>query len=86
MLQNTVTWSAYIVHILFFRIRLWTGAQLNVDTHKKLINEIKKDGLNHCKYIRYTSNGEPLIHKILLRWCNIQIKLFLQYQLTLHEW
>ena len=50
-------------HPVFSGSDLWTGAQLNVDTHKKLINEIKKDGLDHCKYIRYTSNGEPLIHK-----------------------
>ena len=29
-------------HPVFSGSDLWTGAQLNVDTHKKLINEIKK--------------------------------------------
>ena len=50
-------------HPVFSESDLWTGAQLKVETHKKLIDEIKRDGLDHCNYIRYTSNGEPLIHK-----------------------
>ena len=50
-------------HPVFAESEIWSGAQLEIKVHNKLIDEIKKDGLEHCKYIRYTSNGEPLIHK-----------------------
>jgi len=53
-------------HPVFQGSDLWSGAQLDFNLHKKLIDEIKQDGLGHCNYIRYTSNGEPLIHKKFL--------------------
>jgi len=39
---------------------------IDVGLHKKLIDEIVKDGQNICNYIRYTANGEPLIHPRLI--------------------
>lgn len=50
-------------HPTFVRSEHFNGSQLKKSIHKKLIDEIKKDGLEFCQYLRYTSNGEPLIHK-----------------------
>lgn len=35
---------------------------LESELNRKLVDEVREDGAGHCKYIRYTSNGEPLLH------------------------
>lgn len=35
---------------------------LALDLHRKLVDEIAEFGLPHCRYIRYTGEGEPLLH------------------------
>lgn len=40
----------------------YTKAYLDPDLNKKLIDEVKLHGKGITQYVRYTSNGEPLIH------------------------
>jgi len=40
----------------------YTKSFLDADLHKKMIDEVSKFGKGSTQYIRYTSNGEPLIH------------------------
>lgn len=40
----------------------FTGRHLDTELHKKLIDEVASDGRGICKYLRYTAQGEPLIH------------------------
>ncbi|MFA5216561.1 radical SAM/SPASM domain-containing protein [Sulfuricurvum sp.] len=49
-------------HGEFAKSEVFSGAHLDVELHKKLIDEIATDGLGYCQYIRYTANGETLIH------------------------
>ncbi len=49
-------------HPTFIKTDAYSGTHLDVDLHKKLIDEIATDGLGICQYIRYTANGETLIH------------------------
>lgn len=48
-------------HPSFKQSEHYTGKFLDVELNKKMVDEVKRDGKN-CKYIRYTSNGEPLVH------------------------
>jgi MoaA/NifB/PqqE/SkfB family radical SAM enzyme len=49
-------------HPTFIKTDAYSGTHLDVDLHKKLIDEIATDGLGICQYVRYTANGETLIH------------------------
>jgi len=49
-------------HPNFIKTDAYSGAHLDVNLHKKLIDEVATDGLGICQYIRYTANGETLIH------------------------
>ena len=49
-------------HSEFVKSKAFSGAHLDVDLHKKLIDEVATDGLGICQYLRYTANGEPLLH------------------------
>ena len=40
----------------------YSKAMLDVNLNKKAVDEVKHHGKNITKYIRYTSNGEPLVH------------------------
>lgn len=35
---------------------------LSPELNEKMVHEVRDESDGHCKYIRYTSNGEPLIH------------------------
>lgn len=35
---------------------------LDVSLHHKMVDEVRQHGRGHTQYIRYTSNGEPLVH------------------------
>jgi len=40
----------------------YAGRFLAPELNEKLVDEVGSDGLGLCQYIRYTSNGEPLMH------------------------
>jgi sulfatase maturation enzyme AslB (radical SAM superfamily) len=35
---------------------------LEPELNKKMVDEVREAGQGYCQYIRYTSNGEPLVH------------------------
>jgi MoaA/NifB/PqqE/SkfB family radical SAM enzyme len=49
-------------HEEFTKSKEFGGRNLNIDIHKKLIDEIANDGKGYCKYLRYTAQGEPLLN------------------------
>lgn len=49
-------------HDNFVRSNIFKGRNIDVSLHKKLIDEVAIDGKEHCKYLRYTAQGEPLLH------------------------
>lgn len=49
-------------HPNFIKTDAYSGAHLDINLHKKLIDEVATDGHGICQYIRYTANGETLIH------------------------
>ena len=46
----------------FSRSEAFGGRHLEPELHKKLIDEVAKDGRGYCKYLRYTGQGETLLH------------------------
>lgn len=50
-------------HPEYKKSEYYGGNQLDVDLNKKLVDEVAQYGSSYCSYIRYTSNGEPLIHR-----------------------
>lgn len=49
-------------HPTFKESSNYAGRLLSVDLNKKAVDEIAQQGKDRCAYIRYTSNGEPLLH------------------------
>lgn len=49
-------------HSNFAKSPSFSGAHLDEEVHKKFINEVASDGYGYCEYLRYTANGETLIH------------------------
>ena len=49
-------------HPEFKKSNAYSEAHLDLNLHKKLIDEVASDGYGICQYIRYTANGEPLLH------------------------
>lgn len=49
-------------HPNFIKTDAYSGTHLDLDLHKKLIDEVATNGLGICQYVRYTANGETLIH------------------------
>jgi len=49
-------------HPEFKKSNLYAKRYLSSDLNKKLVDEVREESEGNCKYIRYTSNGEPLIH------------------------
>lgn len=46
----------------FSKSEAFGGRHLDVALHKKLIDEVARDGKGICKYLRYTGQGETLLH------------------------
>ncbi|MBU4185298.1 MAG: radical SAM protein [Proteobacteria bacterium] len=46
----------------FSKSESFQGRYLGIELHKKLIDEVARDGTGYCKYLRYTAQGEPLLH------------------------
>jgi MoaA/NifB/PqqE/SkfB family radical SAM enzyme len=49
-------------HPDFKKSHNFTNAFLDIELHNKLIDEVSLNGKGITQYIRYASNGEPLIH------------------------
>ncbi|MCC7264044.1 MAG: radical SAM protein [Candidatus Latescibacteria bacterium] len=49
-------------HPTFKKSKHYAGRHLDVELHRKMVDEVREDGGGHTQYIRYTSNGEPLVH------------------------
>jgi len=49
-------------HPAFKRSEQYAGRHLDVDLHRKMVDEVCEHGHELTQYIRYTSNGEPLVH------------------------
>ncbi|MFA5392082.1 MAG: radical SAM protein [Candidatus Paceibacterota bacterium] len=49
-------------HSEFEKSKAFSGDNLDVELHKKLIDEVATDGLGICQYLRYSANGETLLH------------------------
>jgi pyruvate-formate lyase-activating enzyme len=43
-----------------------TRSHLSEKLHRKMVDEIVSHGLDHCRFIRYTGEGEPLMHPNLV--------------------
>lgn len=50
-------------HPSFKKSEHYAGRYLEMSLLEKLVLEVAEYGRDHTKYIRFTSNGEPLIHK-----------------------
>jgi MoaA/NifB/PqqE/SkfB family radical SAM enzyme len=40
----------------------YAGRRLDPELNRKLVTEVRETGGDHCRYLRYTGNGEPLLH------------------------
>jgi len=49
-------------HSEFVKSKAFTGACLDVNLNKKLVNEIAEDKTGTCQYLRYCASGETLLH------------------------
>ena len=49
-------------HVDFKRSEHYAGRKLDVELNRKLVDEVRTHGKGLTEYIRYASNGEPLIH------------------------
>ncbi|MDB6093182.1 MAG: radical protein [Verrucomicrobia bacterium] len=52
-------------HPEFKKSEHYAARLLGPDLNKKVIDEVAVDGRGICEYIRYTSEGEPLLHKLV---------------------
>lgn len=51
----------------------YTGGYLEPELNAKMVDEVRTDGEN-CQYIRYTSNGEPLVHPQIFEMLEYAVK------------
>ena len=40
----------------------YAARYLPLELHHKMVDEVREHGQGACRYLRYTSNGEPLVH------------------------
>jgi MoaA/NifB/PqqE/SkfB family radical SAM enzyme len=52
-------------HPAFKKSEHYAARLLSPEINKKAADEIRVDGKGICQYIRYTSEGEPLLHKLV---------------------
>ena len=52
----------HCTHPVFKTSKYYAKSMLDPKLNQKAVDEIDKHGKNLTKYIRYTSNGEPLVH------------------------
>jgi len=49
-------------HAHFTKSHEYSGKNLDIDLHNKMVEEVRVHGKGITQYIRYTSNGEPFLH------------------------
>lgn len=49
-------------HPEFKKSDQYAGRHLDPALHQKMVNEVREHGRGFTQYVRYTSNGEPLVH------------------------
>lgn len=49
-------------HPVFAKSEHYAGRHLDVALNEKMIEEVRQHGQGRTQYIRYSSNGEPLVH------------------------
>jgi MoaA/NifB/PqqE/SkfB family radical SAM enzyme len=49
-------------HPEFKQSEHYDARYLDLELHHKMVDEVREHGRGHTQYIRYTSNGEPLVH------------------------
>lgn len=49
-------------HSEFKKSKNYAARYLDIELHHKMVEEVRNYGQGNTQYIRYTSNGEPLIH------------------------
>jgi len=49
-------------HPEFKQSEHYAARYIDVAIHNKMVDEVRQYGQGHTQYIRYTSNGEPLVH------------------------
>jgi len=52
-------------HPQFKKSEHYAARLLGPDLNKKVVDEVASDGGGICEYIRYTSEGEPLLHRLV---------------------
>jgi radical SAM protein with 4Fe4S-binding SPASM domain len=52
----------HCTHPKFKLSSVYNKRMLKPEINKKMVDEVARDGKGKTKYIRYTSNGEPLVH------------------------
>ena len=52
----------HCTHPKFKLSSAYNKRMLKPEINKKMVDEVARDGKGKTKYIRYTSNGEPLVH------------------------
>ena len=56
----------HCTHPKFKQSNIYSKAMLDPKLNLKMVNEVAKYGKGKTVYIRYTSNGEPLVHKTMI--------------------
>jgi sulfatase maturation enzyme AslB (radical SAM superfamily) len=54
-------------HPSFKKSEHYAARMLSPELNKKAVDEVGTDGHGICQYIRYTSEGEPLLHKLIFQ-------------------
>jgi len=52
-------------HPEFKKSEHYAKRYLDVELHRKMVDEVREHGKGSTQYIRYTSNGEPLVHPLI---------------------
>lgn len=61
-------------HPEFKRSEHYATRYLDVAIHTKMVDEVRQYGQGHTQYIRYTSNGEPLVHPAIYDMFDYAVK------------
>lgn len=61
-------------HPEFKRSEHYATRYLDVSIHTKMVDEVRQYGQGHTQYIRYTSNGEPLVHPAIYDMLDYAVK------------
>ncbi|RKJ21596.1 radical SAM protein [bacterium D16-50] len=60
--QNCNYACVHCPHGKFRKSDIYTGARLSEELNRKLVDEVREAGNGDVQHLRYTANGEPLLH------------------------